>query len=147
MADNEKETAGGGDTMGAALGEAVALLMASPKHRVLFLSDLEWVLLPALMLRQFRLFRREGRPVGLALWGYLDAEAEARLSEAGKIRPGDWKSGDNLWLVELVCPAGGDGAMLANLKKTAFAGAAFRYHVTDEKGGRRVVRDEGVGGG
>ena len=140
----EQRPAGAAETMGGVFGEAVALLVASPKHRGLFISDLEWVLMPAITLGQFRVFRKDGRqPVGVALWGHLDAEAEARLEETGKVRPADWKSGDRLWLVELISPMGGAEAMLANLKQTVFAGKKFRYHMVDKDGKRRVVEDDG----
>ncbi len=141
----EKKASGGREVIGRAFGEAVALMVASPKHKSLFLSDLEWALMPAVMLGQFRVFRmgEDDRPVGVALWAFLDEESEARLTQAGKLRPTDWKSGDRLWLVEIVSPMGGADKMLANLKRTVFAGKAFHYHVTDPKGVRRVVEERG----
>lgn len=141
----EKGRPQGGDTMGSVFGEIVALLVASPKHRNLFLSDLEWALMPAITLGQFRVFRKGegGPPVGVALWGKLDEESEARLTQSGKLRPTDWGAGDRLWLVELVSPLGGAEKMLASLKRTVFAGKTFRYHVTDERGVRKVVEDRG----
>lgn len=42
------------------------------------------------------------------MWALLSDEAEARLraqADAGmgaRLKPDDWKSGDNLWLVDLV---------------------------------------------
>ncbi len=141
---SEEAKAVAGNTIGGVFGEAVALLVASPKHRDLSISDLEWILIPAIALKQFRIFRKEGRqPVGVALWGYLDAESEVRLEKTGKLRPADWKSGDRLWLVELISPMGGSSAMLVNLKQTVFAGKKFRYHIMDDDGRRRVVEDGG----
>ena len=55
----------------AALGAAVRLLVSTPSFRHLFLSDLEWMVLPPIFLNQYRLFRAEGRVVAFASWAYL----------------------------------------------------------------------------
>lgn len=39
-----------------ALGEIVWLMSQSPAHRQMFISDLEWLIMPPLLLGQFRLF-------------------------------------------------------------------------------------------
>jgi cytolysin-activating lysine-acyltransferase len=60
------------------------------------------------LLKQFRLFYAKDRPIGVALWGFVNDEVEERL-KAGttKLRPQDWKSGDKLWVVEVIAPFGG----------------------------------------
>ena len=40
-----------------ALGQIVALMMQSPAHEHMFLSDMKWLVAPAVALRQFRIFR------------------------------------------------------------------------------------------
>lgn len=62
------------------LGRVVALAMASPSHRHLFLADLEWLAVPAIMVGQFRLFHRDGAPVAFACWAAVSEEVEARLA-------------------------------------------------------------------
>lgn len=61
-------------------GEAVRLMMASPAHKHLFLTDMEWLALPPIMLRQCTLLRQHGNPFAFVSWAFLGAEAEARLS-------------------------------------------------------------------
>ncbi|MEQ1887886.1 MAG: toxin-activating lysine-acyltransferase [Alphaproteobacteria bacterium] len=126
-------------TMASALGEIVWLFSNSIAHRHLFIADLEWMVMPPLLLGQFRLFRANDRPAGLALWAHLSDEVEARLqSGIGKLKPEEWKSGPHLWLVELIAPLGGAEEMLADLQANIFGDASFKLHRTGPDGVRRV---------
>jgi cytolysin-activating lysine-acyltransferase len=126
-------------TVAGALGEIVWLFSNSVAHRHLFIADLEWMVMPPLLLGQFRLFRAGERPAGLALWAYLSDEAEARLNAGiGKLKPEEWKSGPHLWLVELIAPLGGAEEMLADLQANVFGDQTFKLHRTGPDGVRRV---------
>ena len=48
------------------LGEMTWLLSQSPLHRALQIGDLEWLVMPALINRQFYIFRDGPKPIGLA---------------------------------------------------------------------------------
>ncbi|MDB5394410.1 MAG: ltxC [Rhodospirillales bacterium] len=75
-------------------GEIVWLMTQSPAHKHYSLVDLEWMVMPALLLQQFRLFHDKGRPVGAALWAFLSQEGEAKLPNSPlRLRPDEWKSG------------------------------------------------------
>ena len=78
----------GGDKV-AVLGNAVWLLTQTPTHKHLFITDLEWLVLP-------------------------------------RIAPMDWKSGDNLWLMDLICPFGGQDEAMKELKEKAFKGKTVK---------------------
>jgi len=98
---------------------ALGLLMASPRHKHLFLSDLEWALLPPLALRQFRLFAKDNRPVAFATWAFVSEEVEARLNAGhAKLKPAEWKSGERCWIVDVVTPFGGGDGILKTLRET-----------------------------
>ena len=92
----------------ALVGQVGWLMMSSPAHRHLFLGDLEWLVLPPILLRQMRLWRRDGRPVAYASWAEVSEEVEKRIL-AGVVRlaPPDWNSGDRLWLIDVVAPGAG----------------------------------------
>lgn len=129
-----------GMTMAAAVGEAVTLMTQSPGHRYLFLGDLDWTVLPPLMLGQFRLFRAQGRVVGLVLWAQVSDEVDARLTAGvARLSPLDWKSGETLWVVDVVAPFGGAERMIDDLASTALAGKRFKHWGTDADG-QRVVK-------
>jgi len=91
------------------LAGAIGLMMASPRYMHLFLADLEWVLLPPLALKQYRLFTKASRPVAFASWAYVSEEVETRL-KAGqtKLKPAEWRSGNRCRIVDVVAPYGGE---------------------------------------
>lgn len=138
------------------LGEMVWLMTQSPTHRHFALSDLEWMIMPPLMLEQYRVFRGDTTPVGLALWAWLSEEAEKKLEAGlGRLRPDEWKSGDRLWLVDLVAP----GATAENKLTEKMLGDLLQtlapqlgqakdgklcFHRTDPKTGERTVVRVGV---
>ena len=124
----------------AALGEIAWLLSQSPNHRhALFLGDLEWLVMPPLMQGQYRLFYAQKRPVGVALWAFVSEEVEQRLAGGGRLGSNDWRSGDRVWLVEIVAPFGNQEKMLEDLRKTALADRKFRYIRVQPNGKRETV--------
>ena len=103
------------------LGQIVWLAMHSPAHKHLFLTDLEWLVLPPLLLKQFRIFRKGGKPFAYASWAFVSEEVEERLkSGAGSARlcPGDWKCGEQALIIEILAPFGGGDALLNELLET-----------------------------
>ena len=132
------------------LGEMTWLLTQSPLHRALRIGDIEWLAMPALIHRQFYIFRDAERPVGLALWAKCDAAAEEKL-QGGMIEPENrltleqWISGDRIWLVDLIAPFADASnqqreIMIADLVSGPLRGQAFSFHVTDPNTGERTVR-------
>tara|TARA_R110002072_G_scaffold223318_1_gene380349 strand:+ start:401 stop:973 length:573 start_codon:yes stop_codon:yes gene_type:complete len=114
------------------LGEAVWLLGRSNAHKHLFISELDWLLVPALQLRQFRIWRHNAQPVGFASWAYLTQEAADRFVESakagrmGRIAPNEWKSGDQLWLIDFLAPFGGSEEMIKELREMIFKGQKIK---------------------
>ncbi|HEX8401999.1 MAG TPA: toxin-activating lysine-acyltransferase [Allosphingosinicella sp.] len=164
MSDEKKnssaEASGGGiapPTVSHLLGEMAWLLTQSPLHRALSIGDLEWLVMPALIHQQFYIFRDGEKPVGLALWAFCNASAEAKL-DRGMIEPEnrltleEWKSGDSIWLVDLVAPfASGENKhrqiMIADIISGPLAGKAFKFHQTDPASGKRAVQVVGADAG
>lgn len=153
-------------TVAEALGQIVWLLSQSPLHREMKIKDLEWSFMPAVLFEQFRVFRfgplpgggnidpkafaqigltKEGleqMPLGVAIWAKLSAEAEGRLEKGEKLTAEDWKSGDRVWLVEMISPFATpenklSEAMLLDLMQGPFKATAFNLHRTDPQSGRR----------
>jgi cytolysin-activating lysine-acyltransferase len=99
-------------TVAQVLGEIIWLMTQSPRHKATPLGDLEWLLMPAILLRQFRIFYQGEQPVGVALWALADDLVAQRI-DAGDTRLSavEWKSGTKLRIVELVAPFGGEAEM------------------------------------
>jgi cytolysin-activating lysine-acyltransferase len=151
-------------TFASRLGEMVWLLSQSPAHRHLTIGDLEWMLMPPLLLEQYKIYYESAQPAALALWAYLNPEDEQRLlSGVNRLKPEAWCGGDRrqllapsagkaippygatqLWLVDLIAPRSTPEnrlreKVLADLVGTVFTGRHFKFHVTDPTtGGRRV---------
>lgn len=132
------------------LGEMTWLLTQSPLHRAMQIGDIEWLCMPALLKRQFYLFRDGEKPVGLALWAKCGPEAEAKL-DRGMIEPEnrlaleEWDSGDRIWLVDLIAPFATNQnrqreIMIADLISGPLKGVELRFHQTDPATGERKVQ-------
>lgn len=166
MSETIKPPPGVPRTVAEALGQIVWLLSQSPLHRELKIKELEWSFMPAVLYEQFRVFRfgplpgsenldpasfaklgltKEGleqMPLGVAIWAKLSEDAEARLEAGEKLKAEDWKSGDRVWLVEMISPFATpenklSEAMLIDLMQGPFKATAFNLHRTDPKSGRR----------
>lgn len=83
-------------TLAHTLGEIVWLMTRSPLHKHLKLGDLEWLLMPAILMNQFRLFKVGNQVVGLALWAYITPEQAAEMGKTGKLKAEDWRHGTDV---------------------------------------------------
>lgn len=149
--DGPGETAsGGGVTISHLLGEIAWLFSQSPLHKALPIEALEWIVMPALIHRQFYIFRDGEKPVGVAFWARCSAAAEAKL-EQGMLEPehrlslDEWNSGEAVWLVDLVAPFASDEnrhreVMLADLVSGPLRNTPFKFHQTDAATGQRRVQ-------
>jgi len=101
-------------------GEVTGILMQSAQFRTLQLSDLEWLVMPAVINNQFAVgyTRSAGAglaiPAGVVLWAMVQKSTDERLSADGRhplrLAPKEWASGPIPWLV---CAAGQPQAVLA----------------------------------
>ncbi len=152
--------------MAEALGQIVWLLSQSPIYGEMKIKDLEWSFMPPLLHAQFRMFSfgplpgmdeqtlrtlaplgftQEGlerMPLGVALWALLSEEAEARMDRGERLKMEDWRSGNRLWLVELISPFSTPenkliDAMMLDLMQGPFRDRPFSLHRTDPATGRR----------
>ena len=123
-----------------AFGEIVALLSRSPVYRHMSLTDLEWLVIPALLNNQFstvhgKLKEQQGLsiPLGLALWAQVSETVDKKLEAQKKekipfrLAPHDWKSGHIPWLLALAAPKEVAQVLVKKLKETVFRGQTLKY--------------------
>jgi len=111
-----------------ALGPVVWLFGRMPGKQHLLLQDLDWAVLPPLVLNQCRLFMNGDMPFGYISWAFVTDDVHARLLGGDvKLQPNEWHSGDHAWLIDLVMPFGETDKMLAELKKSTFPERAVQY--------------------
>lgn len=104
-------------------------MMQSADHKHLFLADLEWMIVPPILLGQYKLYVSGKQPIAFAAWAYLSDVAEGRVKGGNaRISPTDWRSGDRLWLLSVVAPFGHADMVLNDLKETNLKGKAFKLH-------------------
>ncbi|MEM6899201.1 MAG: toxin-activating lysine-acyltransferase [Pseudomonadota bacterium] len=107
-------------TVASVFGQITLLMTQSPQHKHLFLSDLEWLVMPPIMLRQFRIFMNKERPVGAVLWALASDEVAERAQESARsIKPDEWRSGSRLVIVDVVAPFGSADSFRTEIE-TAF---------------------------
>ncbi len=103
-------------TVAQVLGEITWLMTQSPRHKAIPLGDLEWLLMPAILLRQFRIFYKGEQPVGVVLWALADDLVAKRIDTGDRrLAAVEWKSGTAMRIVELVAPFGGEAEMRAQV--------------------------------
>jgi cytolysin-activating lysine-acyltransferase len=99
-------------TVSQVLGEIAWLMTQSPRHKAVPLGDLEWLVMPAILLRQFRIFYSGEQPVGVALWALADDLVAKRIDAGDKrLAAVEWKSGSNMRIIDIVAPFGGEMEM------------------------------------
>ena len=108
------------ETQARVLGQMVWLLLQSPAHRHVFVSELEWRVLPPLTLGQARIFKKDKEPFAFVTWALASEGLEGRLrAMPGKLTPAEWKSGARMVIVDVVAPFGGGDACVSEVIKSA----------------------------
>jgi len=132
------------------LGQIVKILMRSPQHKNRLLSDLEWLVVPALLNGQYRIAQAQQTgsaiPVGVALWASVSADVDQRLSNLSapwRLQPDEWRSGEVPWLVELVGDSPTQQALLKHLGETVFKDRGIKMRVRDADGNARIATFKG----
>ena len=106
------------------LGPALWLFARDPMRRFTFVADMDWRLLPPLVLDQCKLYSREGMPWAFMTWARVSEAIDQRLrTSTPLIAPHEWKSGDKLWLIDVVAPFG-DALGIARQALKEIAGAS-----------------------
>jgi cytolysin-activating lysine-acyltransferase len=105
-------------TVAQVLGEITWLMTQSPRHKALSLGDLEWLVMPAILLRQFWMFHHDEQPIAVALWALVDGLVAKRIDAGDKrLTAAEWKSGTNTRTIDLVAPFGREAEMFSQTGK------------------------------
>ena len=107
------------------VGHVAWLYSQLDSHKYFSMQDLEHRVIPPISLDQCKLYlqgKAGGLPAGFVSWAYLSDEAQEKYLHTRKIAPHDWKSGDNVWLIDVVAPWGGQDGIFKELKDELLAG-------------------------
>lgn len=135
--------------MMAVFGEIMTVLMRAPHYRALPLSELEWLVGPAVGSRQFALAEAQSKtnglvtPVGAVLWASVSDEIDRRFSEdlaaPLRLQPNEWRSGDHLWVIEAVGEPQTVQGLLGNLAGSLGKDRRIKMRARDKDGTVRVA--------
>lgn len=138
--------------LSSAFGDIVMLLMRSQSERGRPLSDLEWMLVPAMQTGQFAVAEAQLKetgivaPLGAVLWANVSPEIDQRLASQlerpMKLEAGDWKSGEIPWIVAAFGEPKAVDQLLRQLSKSVFTEIPAKLRAQDKDGKPFVGRLE-----
>ena len=101
-----------------ALGKIVWLMGHSRQHHVYRVQDCFRVMIPAIASQNFRIWEGKKHPLGFMTWAWLNEENHQKYLKGQKIiESHDFKGGDNLWLIDIVCPFGDVSSLMSEGRK------------------------------
>ena len=89
-----------------AYGDFAFLYLRSDFHRKVPLHLARLNIQPPIDLGFSKLFHIEGVPRFGVTWAFLGEEAEAKMMRGEALAPADWRSGPNMWVIEIIAPYG-----------------------------------------
>lgn len=123
------------------LGPVTWLMLQQAATRHTLLSELEWRVLPALMLDQAKLYLKNQAPVAFVSWARLnDAAAQRYRAAPHQLAMTDWTSGDQVWLIDVMTPFGGAQDVLKDLRENVFAGKTVHQLIPIPKDEAKVLK-------
>ncbi len=105
------------------LGPVAWLMMQQAHTKHTLLSELEWRVIPPLMHEQCKLFMRNDAPLAFVSWGKFSKEVANRYrTPPHQLSFGDWTSGDDIWVVDVIAPFGGVTHLMNEIRGKMLAG-------------------------
>lgn len=121
------------------MGPALWLYARDPMKKFMFVGDIDWAILPPVILDQCRLYTKDGIPFAFFTWALVNDAVDQRLrSGTPRIAPNEWQSGEHLWLVDVVTPFGKTEEMIEELRKAQFPGSKISALMPDPQQGNQV---------
>ena len=120
-----------GISSSALLGEMVWLCTMSEMHHSWPIGSIQQWLIPPLVHRQFRIYRRGRKPVGLVTWAHMMAATEtAYVLNTRSLQPKDWTGGDRNWIIDFIAPFGDALRIGHDLRTNVFPNEVGRILMT-----------------
>jgi cytolysin-activating lysine-acyltransferase len=122
------------------LGAVAWLMIQQSSTRHTLLSELEWRVMPALVVDQAKLYLRDDAPLAFVSWARLSHAATERYKNPPHhLASGDWKSGEHNWIVDLCTPFGGGSDIIQELRSTVFKGQTLNQFSVEANGKLGVI--------
>lgn len=135
--------------LGLSFTHTIAAMMRDAQYRNLRISELEWLVMPPLLVGQCRFAHTSATergpfvPTAVALWASVSASVDKRLSEnldrSPKLSAAEWTSGNIKWLIAVAGDKRVLPKFLQQLKQSDFKGQTVKIRTRDSTG-KPVVR-------
>ena len=113
--ETKKKLAGAKTALQSTFGQVVLAMSSVPRYRSQMLSDLHHLVVDPLINDRIAIAMPKAatgiEPPAIAIWANVSTEVDARISEQAKagvfpvrLKPEDWKSGDTVWLLDVIAP-------------------------------------------
>lgn len=123
------------------LGPVVWLQLQDKTQRYNFIGDIEWRVIPPITLGQCKLYMKDKAPLAYVSWAKVSDEVHDRISKGTmKLAPGEWDTGTNLWLVDVISPFGGVKEIIEDLKSSVLNDSNINYLAAGVGGEGLVVK-------
>lgn len=117
------------------LGPAIWLFSRDMHRKFTFFADIDWRLMPPLVLNQCKLYFKSEMPWAFVTWAFVNEAVDQRLrSTTPVIAPHEWQCGDKLWLVDVVAPFGDVEDMISQILQEVAPGRNASAWITDAAG-------------
>ena len=84
------------------MNDLVSLFKSFDKYKDNTTEELKQHIEPSIISNQYQVFQDEDGVYGFVNWAFLNKEVEDSYKLTSKINMYNWKSGDKLWLVDIV---------------------------------------------
>ncbi|AHG49006.1 hypothetical protein RLEG12_08685 (plasmid) [Rhizobium leguminosarum bv. trifolii CB782] len=113
--ETKKKLAAARAALQSTFGQVVLAMSSVPRYRSQMLSDLHHLVVDPLINDRIAVAMPKTitgvEPPAIAIWAAVSAEVDARISEQARagafpvrLKPEDWKSGDTVWLLDVIAP-------------------------------------------
>lgn len=110
--------------------DIVELFRTHKKYDNMSNEELRLFLMPSMNLKQCIKLYDNNELIGFANWAYLHGLVENRFKQTGMIKNNEWKSGNNLWVIEVVSKRNTKkltDKLVGHLLKSLSVGKSFKW--------------------
>jgi len=137
-----------GNKLNLLIGEITSLLLLSPVHRKFQVRDIADIILPAIDLGQYRLYRNAKRqPIAFVTWGYFNEKTEAEyLNGKTVLSEKELKSGNILYMLDFIAPYGHAKKVINDLRNNVFPNSEAKslHFIEQGKPRKKIKKFHGV---